>query len=120
MAKKWTEIRRPLSESDEALVKGRIAAELAKLPLAEVRKARKMTQNRLAELLQVNQGAVSKIEKRTDMYLSTLRSYVQAMGGDLEIRAVFPEGEVLLENMGDSSVDARNSTRSRGFPPSRP
>jgi len=74
---------------------------LGRLPLAEVRKARLMTQNRLAELLQVNQGAISKMEKRSDMYLSTLRSYVEAMGGHLDIRAVFPDGEVVLEHLSD-------------------
>ena len=120
MAKKWAEIRRTLSDSDESLLRGRIAVELAKLPLAEVRKARQMTQNRLAELLHVNQGAVSKIEKRTDMYLSTLRSYVQAMGGNLEIKAVFPEGEILLENIGDISPESTNAVVPKELIPSRP
>jgi hypothetical protein len=41
------------------------------------------------------------MEKRSDMYLSTLRSYVEAMGGRLDIRAVFPEGEVVLEHLSD-------------------
>jgi hypothetical protein len=48
-------------------------------------------------ILGVNQSAISKIEKRTDMYLSTLRSYVEAMGGSLEIQAVFPEGAVRVD-----------------------
>ena len=50
------------------------------MPIAEVRQARQMTQVRLAEVLGVNQGAISKLEKRSDMYLSTLRSYIEAMG----------------------------------------
>ncbi len=102
MAHKWKDIRRTLSDEREASIKSRVAAELRKLPLAEMRKARLLTQNRLAELLQVNQGAISKMEKRSDMYLSTLRSYVEAMGGHLEIRAVFPNGEVLLEHLNDA------------------
>jgi len=102
MAHKWRDIRRSSSDEDEARIKSRVAAELEKLPLAEMRKARQMTQNRLAELLQVNQGAISKLEKRSDMYLSTLRSYVEAMGGNLEIRAVFPNGEVILEHLGEA------------------
>jgi DNA-binding XRE family transcriptional regulator len=101
MAHKWKDIRRTLSDEQEADIKLRVATELEKLPLAEIRKARQMTQNRLAELLQVNQGAISKLEKRSDMYLSTLRSYIEAMGGNLEIRAVFPNGEVILEHLGD-------------------
>ena len=51
----------------------------------------------LAQVLGVNQSAVSKLEKRTDMYLSTLRSYIEAMGGELEIQAVFPDGSVRIE-----------------------
>ena len=56
-----------------------------------------MTQTRLAELLEMDQGNLSQLEQRTDMYLSTLRSYVEAMGGALEIRAVFPEGDVEID-----------------------
>jgi Fe-S cluster biogenesis protein NfuA len=55
-----------------------------------------LSQTRLAELLEMDQGNVSKLEQRTDMVLSTLRSYVEAMGGTLEIRAVFPEGDVKI------------------------
>jgi transcriptional regulator with XRE-family HTH domain len=77
-----------------------VGAEINKLPLAQVRKARAMTQERLAEILQVNQAAVSKLEQRADMYMSTLRSYIEAMGGSLEIHAVFPEGEMLLDHPG--------------------
>jgi DNA-binding XRE family transcriptional regulator len=102
MANKWNQVRRTLSSEREAEIKSRVETELGRLPLTELRKARLMTQNRLAELLQINQGAISKMEKRSDMYLSTLRSYVEAMGGHLEIRAVFPNGEVVLEHLGDA------------------
>jgi hypothetical protein len=44
-----------------------------------------------------DQGDISKLEQRTEMYLSTLRSQVEAMGGALEIRAVFPEGDVEID-----------------------
>ena len=67
------------------------------MPLHQLRNARQMTQTRLAEVLEMDQGNISKLEKRTDMYLSTLRSYVEAMGGSLEIRAVFPDGEVRID-----------------------
>jgi DNA-binding XRE family transcriptional regulator len=101
MANKWKDVRRTLSPEREVRIQSNVEKEVSRLPLAEVRKARLMTQNRLAELLQVNQGAISKMEKRSDMYLSTLRSYVEAMGGRLDIRAVFPEGEVVLEHLSD-------------------
>jgi DNA-binding XRE family transcriptional regulator len=71
------------------------------MPIAEVRQARQMTQVRLAETLGVNQGAISKLERRSDTYLSTLRSYIEAMGDNLEIRAVFPDGEIMIEQFGD-------------------
>ena len=58
--------------------------------LREVRKAQRRSQAKVAKKLNVNQAAVSKIESRTDMYVSTLRSYIEAMGGKLEITAQFP------------------------------
>lgn len=58
--------------------------------LQEIRKARRRSQTKVAKALHVNQAAVSKIESRTDMYVSTLRSYIEAMGGKLEITAQFP------------------------------
>lgn len=100
MAKNWREIRRALSPELEKRIAAGVQAEMAKLPLGQVRKARAMTQMRLAEILQVNQAAVSKMEQRTDMYISTLRSYIEAMGGALEIHAVFPEAEILLDRLG--------------------
>jgi DNA-binding XRE family transcriptional regulator len=106
---KWKDVRRTLSPAREAKIKDRVSAELNRLPLAEVRKARLMTQTRLAALLQVNQGAISKMEKRSDMYLSTLRSYVEAMGGRLDIRAVFPSGEIVLEQLTDIAEKKRKT-----------
>jgi transcriptional regulator with XRE-family HTH domain len=66
------------------------------MPLDEVRKARQMTQVKLAEILGVNQGEISKIEHRTDIYISTLAGCVEALGGKLEIRAVFPDREMRI------------------------
>jgi len=114
MPVKWKDARRALSPAREARIRKRVEQEIARLPLNELRKARLMTQARLAEILQVNQGAVSKIEKRSDMYLSTLRSYVEAMGGTLDIRAVFPDGEVVLEQLGDVTEAPRQTVRARG------
>ncbi len=53
----------------------------------------------------MKQSEVSKIERRTDMYLSTLASYVKGMGGTLEIRAAFPNGEVVRMNQFESLTD---------------
>jgi transcriptional regulator with XRE-family HTH domain len=74
----------------------RVRETIAAMPLDELRRARQMTQAKLAESLGVNQGEVSKIEHRTDLYLSTLSQYVEALGGTLEIRAVFRDREVRI------------------------
>jgi transcriptional regulator with XRE-family HTH domain len=66
------------------------------MPLDELREAREMTQVHLARILKVNQAAVSKMERRTDMYVSTLRDFVKAMGGELKITATFPDGVVKI------------------------
>jgi len=66
------------------------------MPLQELRQARHLSQEQLAQTLSVKQAAVSKLEKRTDMYISTLRNFIKAMGGDLEIIAKFPDGSVQI------------------------
>jgi len=65
--------------------------------LGEVRRARALTQAELARKLGLAQASVSKVEGQADLYLSTLRRYIEAMGGYLELRAVFPEAEVIME-----------------------
>jgi transcriptional regulator with XRE-family HTH domain len=67
------------------------------MSLYRLREARNLTQVNLAKILEVNQGAVSRLEKRTDVYVSTLRSYIEAMGGQLQIRAVFPDAVVEID-----------------------
>jgi DNA-binding XRE family transcriptional regulator len=62
--------------------------------LAELRRAFSLTQDTLAKNLNVKQAEISKIENRADMLMSTLRNFVQAMGGDLEVRAVFPDRSI--------------------------
>lgn len=72
------------------------------MALDEVRAACSMTQEQLANILGVKQTAVSKMERRTDMYISTLRGIIKAMGGQLEIRAVLPDhGAVEIQQFGD-------------------
>ncbi len=66
------------------------------LALADLRQAKHVTQVQLAEQLGISQGNVSRLEGRSDVYLSTLRSYVEALGGHLEIAAVFGEERVAV------------------------
>jgi DNA-binding XRE family transcriptional regulator len=97
MSHKWADVRGKFSEEEERELQRRYEEEVKKLSLHQVRQARSLTQVNLATILNVNQGTVSKLEKRTDMYVSTLRSYIEAMGGELQIKAVFPDGEVQIE-----------------------
>ncbi len=66
------------------------------LALCELRKQRQMTQGDVAANMETSQANVSRIEHEDDLYLSTLRGYIAAMGGRLEINAVFPEATVPL------------------------
>jgi transcriptional regulator with XRE-family HTH domain len=97
MAHKWSDVRGTFSPEVEAEIARRVREAAGVMTLYQLREARNLTQVNLAKVLNVNQGAVSRMEKRTDMYVSTLRSYIQAMGGQLQVKAVFPEGEVEIE-----------------------
>jgi DNA-binding XRE family transcriptional regulator len=91
----------PAARERSDLAFQRMASEM---PLQKLRSARNFTQQGLAKILDVNQSEISKIESRTDMYVSTLASYIEAMGGELEICAVFKDGRVRIKNFHD--VDA--------------
>ena len=97
MAHKWKDIRGTFSPEVEAEIARRVKEDAGVLTLYQLREAKQLTQVSLANVLQVNQGAVSRMEKRTDMYVSTLRSYIQAMGGQLQVKAIFPDGEVEID-----------------------
>jgi len=97
MATKWKDIRGTHSPEVEAEIARRVKEAAGVMTLYQLREARNLTQVSLAKVLNVNQGAVSRMEKRTDMYVSTLRNFIQAMGGQLQVKAIFPEGEVQIE-----------------------
>jgi len=82
-------------------VEERFQESIAAMPLDALRKAREMTQLQLGEVLGVHQSEVSKIENRADICVSTLIEYVEALGGHLEIRAVFPDREVRISQFED-------------------
>ena len=99
---------RPFSELTRTFAperRARIAAKAAQLreamTLEELRKALALSQEDMAETLTVGQPAVAKLEKRTDMHVSNLRRYVEALGGTLEITARFPDASVVLTNIGE-------------------
>lgn len=73
------------------------------LTLQKLRKAKKLTQTQLADILNIRQATIAKMEKRNDLMLSTLRSYIEAMGGSLSLTVKFPDQPpVALEGLGDT------------------
>ena len=79
--------------------------------LRRLRQARELTQQSMANLLGIGQESVSKIESRSDMLLSTLRSYVEAMGGSLKLVAEFPDGCAVLSSLGEGLDEAASPKR---------
>jgi len=106
MAKKFAELRSRMSPGSRARAEAKAQALLAEMPLNELRQARGLSQKMLADVLNVQQPSIAKMEKRTDMYLSTLRSHIEAMGGELEVVARFPDGAVKITNFSDLCNDA--------------
>ena len=96
MAKKFRDLVARKPAAWRASVEARKQELLAAMPLQELRRARQLSQEQLAEELGATQPEISKIERRTDMYVSTLRRFVEAMGGQLEISARFPDGTVQI------------------------
>lgn len=110
MAKKFRSIREKMAPERQERIRKRTRELLAELPLQELRQARALSQEELAEVLGLNQATISKLERRTDMYLSSLRRFVEAMGGELEIIASFPEGKVRIQLFEDLKEDPEPAT----------
>src|SRR5271157_4678757 len=97
VAKNFRTLREKMPPEARARAHEKAKKDLAEMALDEVREARSMTQEHLAKLLGIKQAAVSKMERRADMYVSTLQAMIKAMGGTLQIVAVFPEGKVEID-----------------------
>lgn len=93
--KKWKDVR--ATRSPEVLERARRKTEAmsAALQLSELRNRRGLTQEQLAERLGAHQSGVSRLEKRKNVHVDTLREVIEAMGGELEITARFPDGEAI-------------------------
>ena len=116
MAKNFRILQERMSPERQAQAKAKAEELMAEMALDDLRRARNLTQERLAKALRVNQAAVSKIERRTDMYLSTLENVIRAMGGILEIRAIFPDAVVRINqfrSIGKTAKAKRNSRHAR-------
>lgn len=101
MAKSFNTLRERMTPEAQARVREKTSHMMKDMALHELRSARDLTQGALAEQLNLEQPAVSKLERRADMYVSTLRRYIEAMGGELKIIAHFPEGDVRINQFQD-------------------
>jgi transcriptional regulator len=97
----------PLMAQKKAEAKAK--AMIRDMALNDLRQARSLSQERLAQILRTKQANISKIERRADMYISTLRDYIEAMGGELEIMVHFPDTNVRINQFHqlDSNVTER-------------
>jgi len=96
------ELTKNFSPARRARVAAKAAALREAMTLEELRKARSLSQEEIAETLAIGQPAVAKLEKRMDMHVSNLRRYIEALGGTLEITARFDKTSVVISNIGES------------------
>lgn len=94
--------------SEDARVKAKSEADQLeeKMDLADVRRALKLSQDEIAQALDIGQSSVAKLEKRADMYVGTLRRFIEAMGGELEIVARFDGRVIKIRNFADLAEKA--------------
>jgi DNA-binding transcriptional regulator YiaG len=96
MTKKFSSLRAQMAAKSRTQSRQRARELMQEMTLNELRRTRQVTQGTLASAMQTSQSEVSKLEQRTDVYVSTLQSYVRALGGELDIVARFPEGCVRI------------------------
>jgi predicted XRE-type DNA-binding protein len=99
MAKNVKDLQARMSPESRARSKAAAERLIREMALDEFLATRALTQEHLSTLLGIRQSAISKLERRADMYVSTLRHVIEAMGGPLEIRAVFPDGDVRITQL---------------------
>jgi transcriptional regulator with XRE-family HTH domain len=97
MAESINKLKKKMSPERREKVEERAQAILLGMALQELRQTRHLTQQELAEILDINQAALSKMENQSDIRVSTLRKLLGAMGGRLKLVAEFPDGEVVID-----------------------
>jgi len=107
IAKKHAELRAKMPPRAKDFSEKLYRQDRAEMALAELREPLQLTQTALAASLKVSQEAVSRLERRPGLLVSTLRHLIEAIGGELQMRAVLPDGTVKLKNLGESPARAR-------------
>jgi DNA-binding XRE family transcriptional regulator len=109
-----------MSEDRRADIYQRAQEIREEINLREMRRLRKLTQARLSKKLKIGQEGVSRIEKRTDLYLSTLRSYVEGVGGELTLMVKFPDRPpVILTGFGEKGDGKKAKKKAKTTPKSK-
>jgi transcriptional regulator with XRE-family HTH domain len=101
MAKSFKLLQEKMSPEARDRAWAKAEGMIREMALDELRAALDLTQEQLADVLGVNQAAISKVERRSDMFISTLRKIIEAMGGELEIRAILPDGVVRINQFAE-------------------
>jgi transcriptional regulator with XRE-family HTH domain len=101
MARNFKELQAKMSAESRARSEAKAERMIQEMALDELRTALDLTQEQLAGVLHIRQAAISKVERRSDMFISTLRKIIEAMGGELEIRAILPGGVVRIRQFGE-------------------
>ena len=115
--KSWEEVRAQLPQHVRDKIDAKFKVTMARLRLGDIREAVGKTQVEIASELRLGQGSVSKIERAADMYLSTLRRYIEALGGELLVSARFPEGtDIAIESLSSARGAARRKSAARSAP----
>jgi transcriptional regulator with XRE-family HTH domain len=96
---KWSEIKEKMAPEREARLDAEVRREVLAMELRELRKEAGKTQAEAAEVAEMTQAELSKFERRDDHLLSTLRRYVTALGGELEVVAVFNNKRIALKGV---------------------
>lgn len=111
---KWSELEAELSPETIARIDARVCETMSRLRLSDIREAVGHTQVAVAAKLDLGQASVSKIESAADMYLSTLRRYIEALGGELVVSAKFPEGTVVpIDSLSSAPRKSRRKASAR-------
>ena len=96
MAKPFKHLIDKMPQERRETIEDRARGLLLEMAIAELRQSRQLTQQQVAQTLNLNQAALSKMESQTDIRVSTLRRVLSAMGAQLKIVAQFPDGEVII------------------------
>jgi DNA-binding XRE family transcriptional regulator len=96
MAKNFLDLHNARTSEAKARVEARVQRALSEMPLQELQTARLLSQQQLANILDIEPASIHQLERGTDMYITTLRSHIEAMDGQLDITAHFPDGNVSI------------------------